>query len=81
MGVGWTMVPYLGEARRSLTSAEMALLVIGGVAYTLGAVAYAARRPNPRPGVFGYHEVFHALTIVGAVLHFTAVMLLVRAVG
>lgn len=81
VGVGWTMVPYLGEARRSLTTAEMALLVTGGIAYTVGAVAYAARRPNPRPGVFGYHEVFHALTIVGAVLHFTAVMLLVRAVG
>jgi hemolysin III len=45
----------------------------------VGAVAYASKRPNPWPGVFGYHEVFHALTIVGAVLHFAAVLLLVRS--
>lgn len=79
VGVGWTLVPYLGEAYRSLGAAQLALILAGGVAYTAGALAYASKRPNPRPGVFGYHEVFHALTIVGAVLHFTAVLLLVRS--
>ncbi|HYO64792.1 MAG TPA: hemolysin III family protein, partial [Archangium sp.] len=79
VGVGWTLVPYMGEAYRSLGARQLALILAGGVAYTAGALAYASKRPNPRPGVFGYHEVFHALTIVGAVLHFIAVLLLVRS--
>lgn len=78
VAVGWTLVPYLGEARAALGAGQLALVLGGGVAYTLGAVAYALKRPNPRPGVFGYHEVFHALTIVGAVLHFAVVLRLVR---
>jgi hemolysin III len=81
VAVGWTMVPYLAEARRALGVGEMSLLVGGGVVYTLGALAYALKRPDPRPGVFGYHEVFHALTIVGAALHFAAVLSIVRAAG
>ena len=79
IGVGWTVVPYFDEVRRSLGMTELALILVGGVAYTAGAVVYASKRPNPRPEVFGYHEVFHALTLVGAVLHFAAVLLLVRS--
>ncbi|MFE8601848.1 PAQR family membrane homeostasis protein TrhA [Archangium violaceum] len=79
VGVGWTLVPYMGEAYRSLGATQLVLILAGGVAYTAGALAYALKRPNPRPGVFGYHEVFHALTIVGAVLHFIVVLLLVRS--
>lgn len=79
VGVGWTVVPYINEARGSLGMTELVLIFGGGMAYTLGAVAYALKRPNPWPEVFGYHEVFHALTIVGAVLHFAAVLLLVRS--
>ena len=79
VGVGWTLVPFMGEAYRSLGATQLALILTGGVAYTMGAVAYALKRPNPRPGVFGYHEVFHALTIVGAGLHFIVVLQLVRS--
>jgi hemolysin III len=79
VAVGWTLVPYFAEARRALGVAEVSLIVTGGVVYTLGALAYAAKRPVLRPGVFGYHEVFHALTIVGAVLHFAAVLKIVRS--
>jgi len=79
VGVGWTLVPYFNEARRSLGMTELTLILVGGVAYTVGAVTYASKRPNPWPGVFGYHEVFHALTIVGAMLHFASVLLLVRS--
>jgi hemolysin III len=43
------------------------------VAYSAGAAVYAAKKPDPVPGVFGYHEVFHACTIVGAVLHFVLI--------
>lgn len=76
--VGWTLVPYIDDVRHALPAGDLALLLGGGVAYTMGAVAYASGRPNPRAQVFGYHEVFHALTIVGAALHFVAVLRLVQ---
>lgn len=77
--VGWTVVPYFGAVRAALSSGQLALLLAGGVAYSLGAVAYALRRPNPVPGVFGYHEVFHALTVVALSSHYALVAGLVRA--
>jgi hemolysin III len=49
------------------------LLVAGGLAYTAGAVVYARRRPDPAPAVFGYHELFHALTIVGVACQYVAI--------
>jgi hemolysin III len=48
------------------------LIAAGGVLYTIGAVVYATRRPDPWPRVFGFHEVFHALVIAAAVLQFVA---------
>jgi hemolysin III len=50
-----------------------ALIAVGGILYTVGAVVYARQRPDPNPAVFGYHEVFHALVIAAAVAHFAAV--------
>ncbi|WP_163992250.1 PAQR family membrane homeostasis protein TrhA [Pyxidicoccus caerfyrddinensis] len=79
VAVGWTLVPYLEDARRALGFTELSLILAGGVAYTTGAIAYALKRPDLRPGVFGYHELFHALTLVGAGLHFAVVLRLVRA--
>ena len=49
------------------------LIAVGGVLYTAGAIVYARQSPDPRPAVFGYHEVFHALVIAAAVTHFAAV--------
>jgi channel protein (hemolysin III family) len=49
------------------------LLALGSAVYSAGALVYASRRANPAPAVFGYHEVFHALTIVAAGMHFAAV--------
>jgi hemolysin III len=54
-----------------------ALVFAGGGLYTLGAVAYALRRPNPRPSVFGYHEIFHLLVIAAAATHFVAIAVFV----
>jgi hemolysin III len=49
------------------------LLLIGGLAYTVGAVAYALKRPNPYPGVLGYHEVFHLCTLIAAGCQYAAI--------
>lgn len=76
--VGWTILPYFIEVRRAVPGSVLMLVGLGGILYTLGAVAYATKRPNPVPGVLGYHEVFHALTIIAATLHFIAVLQLVR---
>src|SRR3954465_12714752 len=53
--------------------ASLVLLAVGGVLYTVGGVAYAIKKPNPWPSVFGYHEVFHAMTILAAICHYIAV--------
>ena len=53
---------------------------VGGIAYTIGAVVYATRFPDPFPRVFGYHEVFHVLVIVAAILHYIAVAGVVHAI-
>ena len=79
VAVGWTIVPYVGMLRRVLDSTELWLIVVGGIAYTVGAVVYAVKRPNPWPRTFGYHEIFHTLTLVGAGLHLAAVTLIVRS--
>ncbi|MGA3147997.1 MAG: hemolysin III family protein [Acidimicrobiales bacterium] len=71
--VGWAAVVVLPQLLHALGGAGFSLLLAGGLAYSAGAVVYALKRPNPVPGVFGYHEVFHACTIVGAVLHFVVI--------
>ncbi len=78
VAVGWSVVPHFGALRAGLSLGAFSLLLAGGILYTLGALAYATKRPNPRPGVFGYHEVFHALTIVAGALHFACVLMLVK---
>ena len=61
--VCFSFLPALGQV---LDATTVRLIAIGGVLYILGAVAYALRRPDPWPRTFGYHEIFHALTIVAA---------------
>jgi hemolysin III len=77
VALGWTIVPYFDEVRR-LLGFGVWLLLIGGIAYTVGAIVYAARRPDPFPRVFGYHELFHLCTVIGAVMHFVAVLRIVH---
>lgn len=55
--------------------AVMVLILAGGLAYTVGAVFYATKRPNPLPTIFGFHELFHACTIIAFLCHWTAVLL------
>lgn len=71
--VGWAAVIALPQAYAGLGGLGFGLVVAGGLCYTAGALVYATRRPDPWPRVFGFHEVFHALTVVAAGLHLAAV--------
>jgi len=73
LALGWVAVTMLPDLARSAVPYENALIVAGGLLYTVGAVVFATRRPNPIPNVFGYHEVFHALTIAAAACHAVAI--------
>ena len=79
--VGWLLVVDLPNYLRGLPTAETALVAIGGLLYTAGGVVYAVHRPNPWPATFGYHEVFHALVVGGALAHYVAVLSLVEALS
>ena len=71
--LGWVAVIAFPELAAELGVTGMGLVAGGGVLYTVGAVVYALRRPDPAPAVFGYHEVFHVLVIAAAALQFVAV--------
>ena len=70
--VGWAAAPSFAQLYRGLGIVGFLLVLGGGLAYTVGALVYARKRPDPWPAVFGFHEVFHLCTIVGAGLHFAA---------
>jgi hemolysin III len=65
-----TVLPQLVD---KLNPAAVVLLGVGGLAYTLGAIVYARQRPDPAPAVFGYHELFHALTILAVSCQYVAI--------
>ena len=81
LAAGWPAVGVLPQLVRRLGWLTFAFIVAGGLAYTAGAVVYARKKPDPSPRTFGFHEVFHSCTIVGAGAHFTAVLLAVVAHG
>ncbi len=73
--LGWAAVMYLVPLFTA-NAAMMILVVIGGLLYTGGAIAYALKRPNPWPGHFGFHEIFHACTVLAFLCHWTACLLI-----
>jgi hemolysin III len=73
LALGWVSVTVVPDLSRGAPAAANVMLVAGGVLYTLGAVVFATRRPDPLPRVFGYHEVFHALTLAAASCHAVAI--------
>jgi hemolysin III len=81
IALGWVGVAALPQVARYAGPAALVLLVIGGLAYTAGAIVYARRRPDPVPAVFGYHELFHALTIVAVACQYVAIAFFVVRVG
>jgi hemolysin III len=72
VALGWLALMAMPELISRLPAAPLILMGVGGLLYTIGAVVYATRRPDPWPRVFGFHEVFHALVIAAAALHFVA---------
>ena len=73
IALGWVAIAAMPQMAHEIGFVGVGLILLGGVLYTAGAVIYALRRPNPVPGVFGYHEVFHALVVAAAAAHFAAV--------
>lgn len=77
IALGWVALVVLPDLGRAAPAYANWLLFIGGVLYTLGAVVFASKWPNPYPRVFGFHEVFHTLTIVAAACHAVAIAAIV----
>jgi hemolysin III len=77
--LGWAALPLVPATYRALGPVPLALLAAGGLLYSVGAVIYTTRRPDPFPRVFGFHEIFHALVIAAAGLHYAVAAAAVRA--
>jgi len=75
LGLGWAAVLYIDDLFAA-NLATMILVIVGGLAYSLGAIVYGLKRPNPIPAHFGFHEIFHVLTVVAFLSHWTAVLLM-----
>jgi hemolysin III len=73
LAAGWIALVAGPQVLQRLDAAPLGLLLLGGIAYSVGAVVYARKGPDPWPTVFGYHEVFHSFTIMGSTLHYLAV--------
>jgi hemolysin III len=73
ISLGWVAIAAFPQLTSAIGVVAMGMVAAGGALYTAGAVVYAAKRPDPVPAVFGYHEIFHVLVIAAAALHFSVV--------
>ncbi len=78
---GWLALPFLFELQAAIGTGRLALLFLGGLLYSAGALVYAARRPDPYPTVFGFHEIFHLCVVGAAACHFVVVGAAIRVLG
>ena len=72
--LGYASLAFIVDFFRA-NAVMMTLILVGGLFYTIGAVIYGFKRPNPFPGVFGFHEIFHTLTLLAFLCHWTAILL------
>lgn len=72
LALGYAVLMYIVDLVR-VAPVPLILILVGGLAYTLGAIVYALKRPNPVPNVFGFHEIFHALTVIAFACHAIAI--------
>ena len=82
IGLGWVAAVTFPSLARALDPWNVVLLVTGGVLYTVGALVLATHWPSPWPRTFGYHEVWHVMTVLAATCHFIVILrviLLLRA--
>ena len=77
VALGWVAVAFLPELTRAGGVAILVLIAVGGLLYTVGGIVYGTRRPDPYPTWFGYHEVFHTLTLMAYVCQYVAVSIVV----
>ena len=75
LALGWAAVMYMADLFQA-NAIMMVLVIIGGLLYTGGAIVYAMKRPNPWPGHFGFHEIFHVCTVLAFLCHWTACLLI-----
>jgi hemolysin III len=78
LALGWAAVMYIVPLFQA-NAAMMILVIIGGLLYTGGAIVYGVKKPNPWPGHFGFHEIFHVCTVLAFLCHWTASLLIVLA--
>jgi hemolysin III len=76
--MGWMLLIPLNQLLAAMPSHSILLLFGGGIAYTLGAVFYTIKKPNPFPGIFGFHEIFHLLVVLGATLHYLMIYFAIK---
>jgi hemolysin III len=81
IALGWTGIAALPQVLSDRGALPVALIVAGGLMYTVGALVLLRRRPDPNPDVFGYHEVWHALVVAASTCHYAAITVLVRTGG
>lgn len=77
VALGWVAVAVMPELARNGGGSTAALLIGGGLAYSVGGLVYGLKRPDPWPATFGYHEIFHLGTLVGFSCHYAAIVLAV----
>jgi len=77
VALGWAAVMYLPQLLAAST-AMVVMVLLGGILYSVGAIVYGTKKPNPLPEHFGFHEIFHSLTVLAFICHWVAVVLIVQ---
>lgn len=72
--MGWLVIAAIGEMLKTLSPLTINWLIIGGVIYTLGAIVYITKKLDFRPGIFGFHEVWHVFVIIAAAAHYISIL-------
>jgi hemolysin III len=81
IALGWLGLATVPQAIRMAEPLPLALIAIGGILYTLGAVVFFRRRPDPKPLVFGYHEIWHTFVVAACACQYTGIALMLRTAG
>jgi hemolysin III len=81
LALGWVAIFWMGDIYHAGGAAVVTLIAVGGVLYSMGAVVYGTKRPNPSPRWFGFHEIFHAFTVAAFACHYVAVSIATYRAG